>query len=169
MEKVITPECVVKFPTNEDGKISFGLSFNPKGNEKFVETMNQLQSQVPNVNTEFFKKDKSKDESGVAKENGNLIFTVTTKEEYGIKAFTVEGYPVEGEIGWGSRVKASITLKPFDYKGKKGLSKYLNGFQVIEQKGGTISARSLGFETANDFTETEEYLPTTEDTDSIPF
>jgi hypothetical protein len=140
--KLVTPECVVKFPEYGEENITFNLCVDPTKGKEFVDKMNELNK---DFDTEFFRPDKSKNEAGDLVENGLLSFKVKTKTEYGVKLFSAEGFPMEGVVGWGSRVKASITVKPYEYLGKKGLSKYLGGLQVIELKGGDVSAEGLGF------------------------
>ena len=147
--KLVTPRGTVKFPemSGEDNdKWSGALSFAKEGNEKFVKVVND-HSEAEGVKSPF-KNDTEKNDKDEYVPNGKLLLNFSSKFEPIF--FTEAGVKMDditrADIGWGSDVTLSITLKPVTYKGKPKLPRYVGGVVVHELKGGEPTAVELGFD-----------------------
>ena len=66
-------------------------------------------------------------------------------DEKGCKIFDSKGNPIETDIGWGSKCRVSFTLFPYDVKGKTGVTRFIEGIQIIDLKLQGASADRCGF------------------------
>ena len=150
--KLTTPIGTVKFPqvSRPDAKGKYGIALvldpkDPVAAKWFKEELDPAiaASEHPKYK-KVYKDDKSKNkDSGELEDTGLVILNFIS--HYPINLFDSKGTAVENvDIGWGSRVRVSFTLKSFEADGNKGLTKYIRGVQVIELKGGA-SAESCGF------------------------
>ena len=166
---IVTPVCSVHFPelsgTNkgDDGEVKYSavLTFDPKLKEvkAFLKTLDEAFAKVKGGNTPPHKPDMSKNEDGTKSETGLVAVSVSSK--YPVKMYDSKKKEIEPNIGWGSKVKAAIKLGEFDYRGTKGISKYLNANQVIELRESGYTAESIGFG--------DEEGYTSEVTEEVPF
>lgn len=166
---IVTPVASVKFPElsgknlGDDGEVKYSavLTFDPKLNEvkEFLKTLNDAFATVKNGNTPPYKDDYAKEDNGDKVKTGLVAVSVSSK--YPVKMYDSKKKEIEPNIGWGSKVKAAIKLGEFDYRGKKGISKYLIALQVIELRESGYTAESIGFGDEDGYT--------SEVTEEVPF
>lgn len=175
--KFITPTGSVKFPyiTKQDkkGKFSIALTFNPKDIEfqaliaKLTEAEKEFEKKYRGK--PYFKKDYRLDESGEKIETGLVLMQFKTTfpliSDEDSKIFDAKGTKIKNDIGWGSKCKVSFVLSAYDQDGNCGITKYLQGIQVIELQELGSSASGLGFKEENGYTspEKEQHKPIKEE------
>lgn len=155
-EKIVTPRGTIKFPELEDDNWTAALSFDPKGNEKFVSIVDAWYEQEKVKSP--FKEDQDKAEDGTRAPNGRML--INFKSKFDFPCFDSVGKDLKLErkdIGWDSEVQVSILFKPYSFKGKPTLPKYCLGMVIYDLKKKEVDAEALGFKfgekTADDLKE----------------
>lgn len=139
VEKIVTPIGIAKF-VNLDGKgvkegddkYSIAVSFEANEVQELIKKLDKELANVKNANTAPYKDDEDLDEEGNKRKNGRILINFSSK--YPPRIFDSALNKIDVRIGWGSKVRIAFVIKPFEYKGKRGISKYLQDIQVIELK-----------------------------------
>jgi len=155
--KLVTPVGEIKLPKLDvEGKKTVALTFDPKGNEKFLDEINKVIAESKFPKAKLYKEDKSRvGDTEEFEPNGKIIMNFIS--HYPIKYFDAKLQPI-GELknlGWGSKAKISFTVKEFEVEGKKGLCKYINGIQILELVEGA-SGESVGFTEEEGYAQPEQ-------------
>ena len=140
-EKIVTPVGEVKFPNLEatavkesEDKYSIAVVFDPEATavKEFIAKLDALVSEVKDANVTPYKDDYDMDDNGEKHKTGKVMVNFSSK--YPPKIYDSANNKVDVKIGWGSKVRVAFIADKFDYKGKRGISKYLQDIQVIELK-----------------------------------
>lgn len=119
-EKTEVLSCNVKgialYPKKEDGVKSYAIQLD-------LETIKALNSEV---SKKFGAMGLS---YGSNKDTGDLYLNV--KSQYDIPVYDKEGNVIETPVYHGAEVIVSVSIKPYTYKGKSGLTTYLKCMIVI--------------------------------------
>jgi hypothetical protein len=150
-----TPKGKAKFVNigkpDVKGKYRLALAFDPADHEA-----QQMMTDYSESELDFGKQfrgkpltkiDKSKNESGDLVDTGLHLINFTGSQ-FKPAIFDSNGDKIEDEnfdIGWGSIIRVSFTLKEYDQDGNKGLARYIKGIQVINLIDSGVTADACGF------------------------
>lgn len=117
---VVSVRGIYKYPKKEDGKFKVAISI-PK------ETSIKIQEKVKNEWDNAYILVTNTDDDI----NDNVLVNASSK--YVVPAYDVDGNDVD-RVYHGAEVVAKLSIKEYNYKGKKGITSYLMGI-VVEQNG----------------------------------
>lgn len=146
-------ESVIKkydVPENVDASWKFNLVLDPKDphTQEILDVLREQADAIKGRNCEPYKKDMVIDEDTQEKKESGMI-TISFTSAYAPRMIDSKLKECNVVLGWGSRVKVKFSTKPFNFKGKVGLSKYVVMIQVIEPKSGGFD--TSGFEAQEGF------------------
>lgn len=140
----------VSVPEDVKAQWKFNLVLDPKDNhtKEIMDILNKQASEIKGKNCEPYKKDFIIDQDTDEKKESGMV-TINFTSSYAPKMIDAKLKECNVALGWGSKVRVKFTTKPFNFKGKIGLSKYVTMIQVIEPKVGGLD--TSGFESSEGY------------------
>ena len=146
-EGVIKPYVL---PEGVKGSWKFNLVLDPRSSQtqEILDILNEQAKDIKGRNCDPYKKDFTIDQDTDEKVESGLI-SINFTSAYCPKMIDAKLKECSITLGWGSKVRVKFSTKPFNFKGKVGLSKYVTMIQVIEPKSGGFD--TSGFEAQEGF------------------